>query len=550
MRKIGLESILKNEKKIEDFSAEIIDFNNVDTKNEKNREGEDKRFKNRDFENVSSGFLDRDSSKNKERESKDSKSIEFKDRTLFESEECASDNPGDGERRHKKEAENKKIKNDYFNDKDNEDNISENRLFECVKLKNKEVNNEYLESLGLKDEGHWNKNVNTRNQTNKETETRDPNDKNLKDELLTQNPLVKIDNIKNEIERLKKYKLYTPKEKIPAKFSVTKLIENDNCFLKNNREKSDDLLTKNKKDIIFKNSKEEFICKSLESETSPKTEELLNKKENLRKIKLPSLLLDFEEGNIFTNENFGTENWVTEKQIITKTKESSRESVSVLPIYYSPENKNTEEKNRTKKNTKTGEKFYQKIEWPKTTNSPENKKIENSANNLIFAEKGTVLHKLIKIIDFKKASENLGNHLEELIEKGILEREDLKTIDLEIIKKFLKSNLMKRILKSRLVLKEFPFSVKVFCTNLFNGLPATFRNKEILLEGIIDCAFLEDNGFVIVDYKLSYIRSNSREVDKYKKQINLYSHILNKKTNIPIKECILYSLPTGLETKI
>ena len=527
---------LKSKEEIEYFSAEIVDFSGFATKNEKNKEVEDRRFKNKDFENMCSGFLDRDFSKNKECESKDSKSIEFKDRTLFESEECASDNPGDGERKRNKETESKKIETDYFNDKDNEGNISENRLFECIKLKNKEVNNEGLESLGLKDEGHWNKKVNTWTQTSKETEKRDFNNKSLNDELLAQNPLVKIDNIKNEIERLKKYKLYTSKEKIPAKLSVTKLINNDYLFLKSNREKRGELLAKNAKNIIFRDSKEEIICKSLESETLPKAKELLNKKENF-KINLPSLLPDFEEESIFKNENFGTKDGVIEKQIATKTKKSGKKSVGSLPIFCGHKNKNTEEK------------FYQRSEWPNVTTNTEIEKVESSAKRLVSAEKGTKLHRIIKIIDFKKASESLENHLDELIENGILERESLKTIDLGIIKKFLRSNLMKRILESELVLKEFHFSVKVPYTELFNSLPLFSKNKEVLLEGVIDCAFLEDNNFVIVDYKLN-CRSDFRETDKYKKQIDLYGHILNKKTNIPVKECILYSLLNGSETKI
>ncbi len=163
-------------------------------------------------------------------------------------------------------------------------------------------------------------------------------------------------------------------------------------------------------------------------------------------------------------------------------------------------------------------------------------------------EKGSNLHRIIKVLDFKKASENFEEYIEYLVNINILSREVVKNVDLNLLKKFFKSDLMNRILKSSVVLKEFEFLVTVSGRELTNfNLPGDLENAEFQLEGIIDCAFLEGEQFVIVDYKLGNFKNDLLKLETYKKQIFLYKYALQKKTKVKVKECILYLFSTGEE---
>lgn len=172
-------------------------------------------------------------------------------------------------------------------------------------------------------------------------------------------------------------------------------------------------------------------------------------------------------------------------------------------------------------------------------------------SELSLAKHGTFLHELIKIIDFKKAKNNFESYLVQLIEKKAILKEDLRYINLKLVKKFLNSSLMERILKSRKILKEYSFLVDVPISDIFKDI---FQNdfcqdKKIILEGTIDCAFLENNNYVIVDYKLSYLKVGNQELKNYAEQLKLYKIALEKQSNARVKECILYSLNTGKTLK-
>ena len=65
------------------------------------------------------------------------------------------------------------------------------------------------------------------------------------------------------------------------------------------------------------------------------------------------------------------------------------------------------------------------------------------------------------------------------------------------------------------------------------------------MQGAIDCAFLENDKYVLVDYKTDRISDISELFYKYKKQVELYKYALKTSENIDVKETILYSFYLG-----
>ena len=69
--------------------------------------------------------------------------------------------------------------------------------------------------------------------------------------------------------------------------------------------------------------------------------------------------------------------------------------------------------------------------------------------------------------------------------------------------------------------------------------------KEVEINVTIYCAFLENNNYIIVDYKLGFLNETNKKLENYKNQLKLYKYALEKITNVKVKECILYSLVDG-----
>jgi len=104
------------------------------------------------------------------------------------------------------------------------------------------------------------------------------------------------------------------------------------------------------------------------------------------------------------------------------------------------------------------------------------------------------------------------------------------------------------------VYREVPFVLRKKANDVLESL-----NEEdlILVQGIIDSYFIEDNEAVIVDYKTDRIdeRKNvAAQVQKlkeeYEDQVILYKEALEKITGIKVKECYLYLFSIGKEVQI
>lgn len=168
------------------------------------------------------------------------------------------------------------------------------------------------------------------------------------------------------------------------------------------------------------------------------------------------------------------------------------------------------------------------------------------SQGLTPAEKGTALHMFMQHSDFKKADANLQEHIAELTKKGFLSSQQAKSLDMAKIEILFKSKLMKRILASDKILREFKFTVNIPPTELDPSL-SQYKHEYVVLQGAIDCAFLEDEKYIIVDYKTDKVPNMQTLKNRYIGQLELYRRALQECTNVEVSECILYSIHLGQE---
>ena len=94
--------------------------------------------------------------------------------------------------------------------------------------------------------------------------------------------------------------------------------------------------------------------------------------------------------------------------------------------------------------------------------------------------------------------------------------------------------------------RESPFVMGEDATKLFDGLSENHTDDGmILIQGIIDAWFIEDGQAVLVDYKTDSVKDGQALILRYQKQMELYGSAIQKATQMPIKESILYSFHLG-----
>jgi len=155
------------------------------------------------------------------------------------------------------------------------------------------------------------------------------------------------------------------------------------------------------------------------------------------------------------------------------------------------------------------------------------------------AEMGTVTHYIMQNIDFDNINEE---HIEELARRQGLTDKELKRFNKQRIILFFKSDLGKRLLTSGKIYREAPFTMAVPAKELYEELETTEDN--ILVQGIVDCYFEEDNEIVLLDYKTDHVETGkeAEAAEKYRIQLDLYAKALENETGKIVKEKIVYFL--------
>ncbi len=169
-------------------------------------------------------------------------------------------------------------------------------------------------------------------------------------------------------------------------------------------------------------------------------------------------------------------------------------------------------------------------------------KKEEKAEN-IGALRGTAMHRFLECFDFARdcGRETLQIQLEEMLQSGRLSHAYGELLSVPKLQKFMDTPLADRMMeaaKKDELYKEKPFVMRVSPQDIFVDATTT---DTILIQGIIDVFFVEDDGIVLLDYKTDRVAQAQDLVKRYKAQLELYAKALEKTMGMPVKECLLYS---------
>ena len=155
------------------------------------------------------------------------------------------------------------------------------------------------------------------------------------------------------------------------------------------------------------------------------------------------------------------------------------------------------------------------------------------------AQWGTLMHEAMQWLPVKKYTQkSMTDMLDSLQAEGKFSDEERSLLSDRSLYGFFNSNLGQRLIASKRVERELPFSM------LFDGnrvYPDVENGERLFLQGIIDTVFVEDDQWVLVDYKTDRVKSGDELISRYKIQMDLYKEALERLTNMPVKASYIYS---------
>lgn len=178
--------------------------------------------------------------------------------------------------------------------------------------------------------------------------------------------------------------------------------------------------------------------------------------------------------------------------------------------------------------------------------------LENPAKS--GTARGSAMHHVLELADFAKGDtvEKLQKQLESLCLAGRITKEEIQMVSLPAVVHFVKGRLGRRVAaaqKEGRLYREKQFVVSIPASDI----QEEWGEKEsVLVQGIVDAWFVEEDEIILVDYKTDHIGGGQEEilVARYQTQISCYARALEQLTGKKVRERFLYSFALQKEIAI
>ncbi|MGL4361788.1 MAG: helicase-exonuclease AddAB subunit AddA [Cellulosilyticaceae bacterium] len=168
--------------------------------------------------------------------------------------------------------------------------------------------------------------------------------------------------------------------------------------------------------------------------------------------------------------------------------------------------------------------------------------------------RGTMIHAVFELVDFTKVrtKEDINGEMQRLVDEGRMSAEILKIACAEKLERFASTEMVERMGRAKHLWKEQPFVYLMDADEVDSSYP---KEEKIILQGVVDTCFLEDDKLIVVDYKTDYVNVKKMDEsiqiirDRYKSQLDLYSKALEEILEKPVAErwIYLYSIDQWIE---
>ena len=122
-------------------------------------------------------------------------------------------------------------------------------------------------------------------------------------------------------------------------------------------------------------------------------------------------------------------------------------------------------------------------------------------------------------------------------------------MDAAAIARLARSQTGRLITNAPRVLREFPFSVLCQAGKFIPGAP---EDEEVLLQGVVDCCLLDEDGVTVIDYKTDRVDAAgaAQRARGYLPQLEAYAWALSRVTGKAVRRRIVYFLSCGAAVEL
>ncbi len=171
-------------------------------------------------------------------------------------------------------------------------------------------------------------------------------------------------------------------------------------------------------------------------------------------------------------------------------------------------------------------------------------------------DRGSAYHKVMELLDFQRILEakkgkerevQIDVQLDRFEAEGLLSSQWRKSIFLPKLAGFFDSSLafrMSRAKEAGKLHREQPFVLGLPASRLGEEFP---EKEQVLIQGIIDVFFEEDQKIIVADYKTDVVKTPEELTGRYRVQLDYYAEALERLTGKEVTEKILYSFALGKE---
>ncbi|WP_258171183.1 UvrD-helicase domain-containing protein [Paenibacillus sp. R14(2021)] len=171
------------------------------------------------------------------------------------------------------------------------------------------------------------------------------------------------------------------------------------------------------------------------------------------------------------------------------------------------------------------------------------------------AERGTVSHLVMQHIplgDGEVTETTVSAAVASLLERNMLTRQQASAVDIAGSAAFFKEEVGRRLLQAPWVRRETPFSCTLPASRVYPASSGTISSEPILIQGVIDCLFQDEQGLVLLDYKTDRVRAGRWEeaAERHRFQLSLYAEAIASIIGQQIDECYVFFLDGGKAVKL
>lgn len=153
---------------------------------------------------------------------------------------------------------------------------------------------------------------------------------------------------------------------------------------------------------------------------------------------------------------------------------------------------------------------------------------------------GNAMHNAMQYLQFSCCSsiEDIRQDIQRMACAKLISPEQASLVDVERIFRFFQTEIGRQLVTAKEVLREFKFSILDTAAQYYSGVD----NDAILLQGVIDCALIEEDGITVLDFKTDFITETnlSEKIELYREQVQTYARALERIYEMPIKASYIY----------